>query len=54
MAYHSDGLVVPIALREDFVARVHIPDDLTAVEAEKIARVVKAYASPTQAQETER
>lgn len=38
--------VIPIPLREDFTARVHIPLDLTEAEAEKIARVVKAYAGP--------
>lgn len=36
--------VIPIPLREDFVARVHIPVDLTSEEASKIARVVLAYA----------
>ena len=35
--------IVPIPLRADFVARLHIPIDLTEVEADKIARVVKAY-----------
>lgn len=36
--------VIPIPLREDFTARIHIPLDLTEAEAEKIARVVKSYA----------
>lgn len=36
--------VIPIPLRADFTARIHIPLDLTEAEAEKIARVVKSYA----------
>lgn len=36
--------VIPIPLREDFTAMVHIPLDLTDAEAEKIARVVRSYA----------
>lgn len=47
-----EGQIIPIALREDVTARVHIPDDLTPGEAEKIARVVKAYATPTPSPET--
>jgi hypothetical protein len=38
--------IIPIPLRADFVVRLHIPTDLTEAEAEKIARVVKAYAGP--------
>ncbi len=38
--------VIPIPIRADFVARVHIPLNLTEDEADKIARVVKAFAQP--------
>ena len=39
--------LVPIALREDgTAARMHFPADITREEAEKIARVILAYASP--------
>lgn len=36
--------VIPIPLRENVVAHVHIPLDLTMAEADKIARVIKTYA----------
>lgn len=36
--------VIPIPLRPNVTAFVHIPLDLTKREAEKIARVVLAYA----------
>lgn len=36
--------VIPIPLRADVTAFVHIPLDLTKQEAEKVARVVLAYA----------
>lgn len=40
------GLTVPIPIREDVLVRIHgIPADLTPAEAEKIANVVKAYAT---------
>ena len=38
----DDPYIVPIPIRPDVVARVQIPRDLTADEAEKIARVVIA------------
>jgi hypothetical protein len=37
-------LVVPIAIREDDVVRLHFPSDITPEEAEKVARVIRAYA----------
>jgi hypothetical protein len=37
--------VVPIPLRSDFTARIHIPLDLTEAEARKICAVVMAYAN---------
>lgn len=37
--------VIPIPLRADVTAHVHIPLDLTVAEARKIAAVVMAYAS---------
>jgi hypothetical protein len=37
--------VIPIPLRADVTAHVHIPLDLTEAEARKIAAVVLAYAS---------
>lgn len=40
------GLTVPVPIREDVLVRIHgIPADLTSAEAEKIANVVKAYAT---------
>lgn len=41
-----EPLIVPVALRPDFTARVHIPTDLLQAEAEKIARVILAYGKP--------
>lgn len=38
--------VIPIPLREDFIARVHIPLDLTELEARKMGAVLLAYARP--------
>ena len=40
-------VVFPIAIREDVVAQVKVPRDLTKAEAEKIARVVMALAVPS-------
>ena len=37
----------PVPLRDDFVAKVSIPSDLTKEEAEKICRVVMALAGQT-------
>lgn len=40
------GLTVPVPIRENVLVRIHgIPADLTSAEAEKIANVVKAYAT---------
>lgn len=39
-------IVVPIAIREDEVVRIHFPADITTEEAEKVARVIRAYAEP--------
>ncbi len=39
--------IIPIPLRADFTARVHIPPDLTEAEASKIAAVVMALAAPS-------
>lgn len=36
----------PIPIREDTVAQVKVPHDLTVAEAKKIARVVMALALP--------
>lgn len=42
----SDRALVPIALREDgTTAQLLFPVDLTKAEAEKIARVILAYAN---------
>lgn len=42
----SESLIIPIALRADLIVRIQLPCDLTQEEAEKIARVVIAYAPP--------
>ena len=39
-------VVFPIPIREDVVAQVKVPYDLTKAEAEKIVRVVMALAIP--------
>ena len=39
-------IVVPIPIRDDLIIRVHLPANLTKVEAEKVANVVKAMALP--------
>lgn len=42
----DDRFLVPISIREDWVVRVGwLPMDLTVEEAEKIGRVVRAYAT---------
>jgi hypothetical protein len=42
------GVIVPIQIREDHWVRIgRIPHDLTPAEAERIAAVVRAYASGT-------
>lgn len=38
--------VIPIPLRPDFTARVHIPPDMTEAEARKIGAVLLALAKP--------
>lgn len=40
----SGWLLFPIAIRKDVTINVHMPTDLTKAEAEKVARVVMAYA----------
>jgi hypothetical protein len=43
----GDGyIIVPIAIRERETVRIHFPADITADEAEKVARVIRAYALP--------
>lgn len=37
-------VLVPVAIREDAVVRVHFPPDITPEEAAKVARVIQAYA----------
>lgn len=41
-------IVVPIAIRDYEHVRIHFPVDITPEEAEKVARVIKAYAVPDQ------
>lgn len=36
--------VFPVPIRKNTIAQVHIPSDLTKEEAEKICRVVMAFA----------
>jgi hypothetical protein len=44
-ALGDDMILVPILLRADGItARIHFPANLTEAEAEKISRVIKAYA----------
>jgi hypothetical protein len=40
----SAYIVVPVAIREDEVVRLHFPADITPAEASKVARVIAAYA----------
>lgn len=45
MQYSPDQiLVLPIALRDGVVVRIHIPANLTKDEAERVGNVVKAMA----------
>lgn len=39
-------MLVPIALRDGLEVRMHFPADITKAEAEKVARVIMAYATP--------
>lgn len=42
----NDMILVPILIRPDGITvRVNFPADLTEAEADKIARVIKAYAT---------
>ena len=44
---NSEPRVYPIPIRQDVTVRIHgLPADLTAGEANKIAAVVKALATP--------
>ena len=46
----EQGVIVPIQIREDHWVRVgFIPHDLTPHEADRIAKVVTAYAQGTEA-----
>jgi hypothetical protein len=38
-------ILVPIAIREEDMVRIHFPADITPAEAERVARVIRAYAS---------
>jgi len=40
----TDWIIVPIDIRPGVVARLQLPRQMTKAEAEKIARVVLAYA----------
>jgi hypothetical protein len=43
----EQGVIVPIQIREDLWVRVgRIPHDLTPEEADRIVRIVLAYAKP--------
>lgn len=47
-SHQASANVFPIPIRENVVVRIHgLPFDLSAVEAEKIANVVKAMAMPS-------
>jgi hypothetical protein len=37
-------ILVPLAIREDERVQIHFPADITRAEAEKVARVILAYA----------
>lgn len=42
----DDGFVlVPVPIREDATVRLHFPTNITKKEAEKVARVIVAYAN---------
>ncbi len=50
--FESRQSIIPIQIRPDLVVRVQgIPHDLTEAEAAKIERVIKALASPSQAEQ---
>ena len=49
MASAAQYIVVPVAIRENDTVRLHFPSDITAEEAEKVARVIRAYATPSEA-----
>lgn len=38
-------ILIPVELRKDLRVHLEVPADLTAQEAERIARIVKAYAA---------
>lgn len=42
----AELVVFPVPIRDDVIAQVKVPHDLTKEEAEKIARVVMAFAIP--------
>lgn len=45
----SGYILVPIAIRDGEQVRIHFPADITPAEAERLARVIRAYAvEPTE------
>jgi hypothetical protein len=40
----DDYILVPVAIREGETAQLRFPRDITRAEAEKVARVILAYA----------
>ena len=44
MADYPRMLLVPVAIRDDIEVRLHFPADIAQAEAEKVARVILAYA----------
>lgn len=40
----NDPIIVPIALKDGRIAKLQLPRDISKEEAEKIARVVLAFA----------
>lgn len=43
----DEGQVYPVPIRENMVAMLNLPNDLTKEEADKICRVVRALATET-------
>lgn len=40
----DDGTIYPVPIRENMAAMLHLPNDLTLAEAEKICAVIRALA----------
>lgn len=49
----DDLIPIPVVLRPDVVVKLHLPPSLIRREAEKIARIIRAFAVASSAEEVQ-